>query len=325
MFEGTTTRDVSEWTEADLNELIQDDVQEAWNLDYKASGALARTDASRNELSKDVAAFANSAGGRIIYGIIERDQHPQTIDDGVNARELSREWLEQIISTNIQPRIDGLRIYPIQLPSKGADRVAYIIDIPQSTSRAPHQSRDNKYYKRYNFQSVAMEDYEIRDIMRRASTPDLWIRFGFGSDNAASIRVPLPGAAHETNPISLRAHIGNRSATPAEYASIEIYLDAFFVVKFLSSDLISGGTTTRNERDFSVVRKTWSVHNQLPISSEMISYLGTMNVALSSELLRVGGELEIGYAIRAPGCSVNEFVKVVLQNGTLWIPKQVSA
>jgi hypothetical protein len=233
--------------------------------------------------------------------------------------------LEQVISTNIQPRIDGLRIYPIALPSKGADRVAYVVDIPQSTSRAPHQSRDSKYYKRYNFRSVAMEDYEIRDIMRRASTPDLWVRFSFGPDDAASIRVPLPGSAHKTNPVSLRAHIGNRSATPAEYASIEIYLDAFFAVEFLSNDLISGGTTERHGRDFSVVRKSWSVRNQLPIFSEMIFYVGTMNVALPSDLFRIGGELEIGYAIRAPGCSVEEFVKIILQRGTLWIPKQASA
>jgi predicted HTH transcriptional regulator len=180
-------RDVSEWAEADLNELIESDVQESMHLDYKQSRALARKDECRSELSKDVAAFANSDGGRIIYGIIEKDQNPQAIDEGVNAREITREWLEQVIYSNIQPKIDGLRIYSIPLPSKGADRVAFVIDIPQSKSRAPHQSRDKRYYKRYNFQSVAMEDYEIRDISRRASTPDLWIRFSFDSGNSTKI------------------------------------------------------------------------------------------------------------------------------------------
>jgi hypothetical protein len=32
---------------------------------------------------------------------------------------------------------------------------------------------DNRYYKRYNFQSIPMEDYEVRDLARRAEAPDL--------------------------------------------------------------------------------------------------------------------------------------------------------
>jgi len=34
--------------------------------------------------------------------------------------------------------------------------------------RAPHQAYDHRYYKRYNFQSIPMEDYEVRDLMRRS-------------------------------------------------------------------------------------------------------------------------------------------------------------
>jgi hypothetical protein len=317
-------RDVSEWSEGDLNELIRDDVQEAWNLDYKASGALARTDASRNELSKDVAAFANSAGGRIIYGIIEKDQHPKAIDDGVNAREITREWLEQVISTNIQPRIDRLRIYPIALPSKGADRVAYVIDIPQSTSRAPHQSRDNKYYKRYNFQYVAMEDYEIRDIMRRASTPDLWIRFSF--DSGDSTKVVVQPGEQTTAPIKLHAVIGNRSATPAEHAVIDIYLDAAFELVFHDSDLTRKGQIARDGREFNVLTRRWSVPQQLPIFAEtMLPVSAFMNLAIQSAHVQFGFEFVVGYAIRAPGCTAESFVRMILQNRTLWIPKQASA
>ena len=164
-------KDPSNWTEADLQALVDGNVQEDLHLDYKRSAALAKAEPCRLELSKDVSAFANSDGGLIIYGIAEgKDNHPMGIDEGVNAVELNREWLEQTIVSNIQPKIDRLAIYPIPLPSKDKNRVAYVVSIPQATSRAPHQARDKRYYKRYN--SVPMEDYEIRDIYRRAMTPE---------------------------------------------------------------------------------------------------------------------------------------------------------
>ncbi len=44
---------------------------EAVTLDYKDSRALARPSDAITELCKDVSALANSAGGRIVYGIEE--------------------------------------------------------------------------------------------------------------------------------------------------------------------------------------------------------------------------------------------------------------
>jgi hypothetical protein len=38
----------------------------------------------------------------------------------------------------------------------------------ERSSRAPHQAPDKRYYKRQNFQSSPMEDYEVRDTLRRA-------------------------------------------------------------------------------------------------------------------------------------------------------------
>src|SRR5262249_49751212 len=35
-------------------------------------------------------------------------------------------------------------------------------------SRAPHQANHHRYYKRSNFESKPMEDYEVRDLMRRS-------------------------------------------------------------------------------------------------------------------------------------------------------------
>jgi predicted HTH transcriptional regulator len=62
-------------TKSDLDRLIADDIQESLTLDYKDARALGKTDPQRNELCKDVSAFANSAGGQIIYGIQEKGHH----------------------------------------------------------------------------------------------------------------------------------------------------------------------------------------------------------------------------------------------------------
>ena len=63
-------------TKADLERLIAEGIQESLTLDYKASPALAKGESQRNELCKDVTAFANSAGGQIIYAIEEDGRVP---------------------------------------------------------------------------------------------------------------------------------------------------------------------------------------------------------------------------------------------------------
>jgi schlafen family protein len=121
--------------------------------------------------------MANSDGGVIIYGIKEhqtRKHLPEKIDP-IDRSLFSKEWLEQVINT-IRPRIDRLIVHPVPLNS-GASDVVYVAEIPQSTTA--HQARDYRYYKRLNFESVPMEDYEVRDVMNRATTPHLAVEFGY--------------------------------------------------------------------------------------------------------------------------------------------------
>ncbi len=148
-------------TVAEIDQLIRDGVQEDLHLDYKESPAIDRS--KRNEIAKDTSAFANSDGGILIYGIVESNNLPVSKDGGVDHGVYTREWLEQVISSNITPKIDNIRIVAIPL---SASNSIYCVEVPKSY-RAPHQSPDKKYYKRFNFQSVAMEDYEINDVRGR--------------------------------------------------------------------------------------------------------------------------------------------------------------
>lgn len=147
----------------DLQALIRNEVQESIHLDYKDSRALNKS--KRHEIAKDVSAFANSDGGLLIYGITE-DQHlPKQLDEGVDHSVFTRKWLEEVISSNVNPTIDDVIITQISL---SPDKSAYVVQIPRS-HRAPHQEQSSKrYYKRYNFKSQPMEDYEIQDVRNRS-------------------------------------------------------------------------------------------------------------------------------------------------------------
>jgi hypothetical protein len=181
-------------------------------LDYKRCASLANTEGKKNDVSKDVSAFANSAGGTIVYGIVEEAHKPIRIDEGYDPATVSREWLEQIIGSNIQRRVDGVLIKPVNLATTHADRVAYVVFVPQSL-RAPHQAADKRFYKRFNFQSVPMEEYEIRDCARRLEGPLLSLSF------AAEVAEGPPRC------VRIIPIIANESPTPAEYVVVRIYVD----------------------------------------------------------------------------------------------------
>jgi len=164
------------WNQQKIEEYITNQVEENLNLDYKASGSLQKNDKKANEISKDVSAFANSDGGIIIYGIKENSKNkhlPEAIDP-VSRNEISKEWLEQIIGSRIRPKIENIEIHPVPIDNS-LDKVVYVVEIPQADTA--HQSNDKKYYKRFNFSSEPMYDYEIRDVFNRTKFPKIDLEF----------------------------------------------------------------------------------------------------------------------------------------------------
>jgi hypothetical protein len=126
-----------EWEEADLEQLIAVGRQEAIDLDYKASDALQKTEGKKTEISKDVSAFANSAGGTLVYGIREDKHVPVEIDGGCDPKEITKEWLEQVINSNIQRRIDGVPVKQVALTRNQPGRVAYVVYVRPEAGTQP--------------------------------------------------------------------------------------------------------------------------------------------------------------------------------------------
>lgn len=184
------------WTEAKLQNFITSEIEESLTLEYKAAEALDRADFKKKEITKDVSAMANSAGGIIVYGIAENPREDKRHLPGkitpVDRTKYPREWLEQIIQA-IRPRIDGIVIHAVHLKS-GETHAAYVVEIPQSNTA--HQASDHRYYKRFNFQAVPMEDYEIRDVIFREQTPNIVLSFlieitDYADENGGSAKYNL--------------------------------------------------------------------------------------------------------------------------------------
>jgi|ERR1700694_154349 len=214
--------DISTWTEASLQRLITEQEKESLNLDYKRSEALGKTESQKNELAKDVSALANSAGGILIYGIAEEGYLPTNLDMGVDPGIVSRESLEDTIHSRIHPRIDGLVIKAVEL-SASRPNVAYVVSVPQSL-RAPHMAADRRYYKRFNFKSEPMEDYEVRDMMRRQEGPALKLAMSL---TGGWVQLPRPSVENPYEPVELpiTIQIANDNPTPAHIVLIRIWID----------------------------------------------------------------------------------------------------
>lgn len=164
--------------EKDILDLIENEIEESIYLDFKAGDALGKSDSKRKEISKDVSAFANSDGGVIIYGVNEKNHKAHSLSF-IDGNEFTKEWLEQIISSSIQRKISNLVISPVRFESN-IEKTVYIVKIPKSFE-TPHMCKDNRFYRRYNFESVQMEEYEIRELYNRKSIAKLEVEpFGYG-------------------------------------------------------------------------------------------------------------------------------------------------
>jgi hypothetical protein len=159
-----------EWDERDILSLIENRASESLTLEFKACDALTNKE-WKSELIKDVSAFANSAGGTLIYGIREskKTHEAESIDEGYAVGEVKKERIEQTIDSNIKRRIDGVRYNVVNLDHTRPGRFLFVIYVPQS-ARSPHMA-NHKYYKRLEFESKAMEEYEVREKYGRKTFP----------------------------------------------------------------------------------------------------------------------------------------------------------
>ena len=137
-----------------IQNLIDNKIKESQNLDYKKQLTI------NTKIAKYVSSFANKNGGKIIYGVDEKDGLPNSIN-WIDSKGV-KERIECVILDHIQPEIKGFNIYSIENPENHSQAI-FVVDIPES-SDAPHMA-NHRYYIRRNFKSEYMEDYEVKDTI----------------------------------------------------------------------------------------------------------------------------------------------------------------
>lgn len=128
-------------------------------------------------ISRQISAFANGAGGRLFLGLDDDGR----IDGGIPVDLKgggTRAWLEDVIPGTVDPPLRKFNVYEVT-PARaiGSRRSAirpgcavYVIDIAPSED-APHQANDHRYYLRIAGKSRPMGHVHVQDVLQRTRHP----------------------------------------------------------------------------------------------------------------------------------------------------------
>jgi hypothetical protein len=172
-------------------------------------------------LSKQVSAFANGAGGRVVIGVDDTGR----IDGGVPVdfrKGGVRSWLEDVVPGLVDPPLASFNVYEV-LPSSEASSIraghaVYVLEIPSSDA-APHQALDHRYYLRIAGKSRPMGHVHVTDILRRTHVPRVELRrlAPFGPEERVTTDPRGPKVL-----VSFRAYVENLGRTLAHHVGAEI-------------------------------------------------------------------------------------------------------
>ena len=193
-------RDLSSINEQDLQALKDDKTPEGRQLDYKLD---LPDDLPKNKVGflKDIVAFANSAGGILLYGIDEErdaDNKPTGIPKEIKGIENlnfddAQRRLDLIIQNGTDPRVPGVNIG--QIPLENGNTVL-AVRVPKSWS-APHAVDYQghwRFYARGNALNYPLDVAQTRDLFNASENLSIKIR-DFRADRIAKIlsgETPVP-------------------------------------------------------------------------------------------------------------------------------------
>ncbi|WP_187434732.1 AlbA family DNA-binding domain-containing protein [Bradyrhizobium cytisi] len=296
-------------TEAELIALHTGIVKESLHIEYKASDSIdKRSEPRKLEMARDISAFANADGGQIIYGMKEnKDHEPDGLDAGLDPREYPEIWFEQVLQQHVTPLLTSVK--PRHIPLSNG-RIAVAIDIPPSNGD-PHQV-DGRYYRRHNFNRLIMEHYEVRDMFRRATNPDLTIEFFFDKMKKQQALQHTPNA-EDHGPVGMTPVISNRSNAPAMYAVSIIFIDAGLTV--LTTEYEKLGVTRFNGHQVVPYRLRFYPNKSMPIFKEQPTLMPALGIIVPLNMINRPNDYLIGFEVRAPGCHTEGSNYVIVEFG----------
>lgn len=152
-------------TPEDVEDLITNKVRENRHLDYKRQ-LPGGSESDKGKFLKDVASFANSVGGDIIYGVDEDlDEKGRSTGSpkgivGLHGQNLDAEIrrLASVVQSGLDPTVMPRVELKVLETSSGP---VLLLRVPRSFT-GPHMVRDGRFYARHDSQNLPMDATELR-------------------------------------------------------------------------------------------------------------------------------------------------------------------
>lgn len=193
---------LEEVTTDTFSTLVESQVSENQQLDFKQRLVIQSPEQKR-ELAKDVAAFANTFGGDLVFGIDEdQGTASSTTPFEVNDPDQLERQIRQCCQTRISPPIDAIDIRIVRT-TPDAESLSFVVIRVHKSARGPHaigvtQNRHGTYYARSGNLNYQMNHEQLAATFR-AESEDLRLK-----SLAHSIRASQHGIATEESAINLQ-------------------------------------------------------------------------------------------------------------------------
>lgn len=154
--------------EGDLISLVENQVRESYQIEYKRAVAFKEKQDKLDFLAA-VTSFANTVGGDLLIGVIAESGIPISVPgwEGVDV-DREKQRIENLLRDQVEPRF-GLRIHEVSLPSANP---VVVIRVPWSWAQ-PHMVRMdqvNRFYYRHSAGKDIMNVSQIRAAFALSSS-----------------------------------------------------------------------------------------------------------------------------------------------------------
>lgn len=183
--------------ESTLQSLVRNEVDERLRLDYKLKLAHGTND-EKKELLRDVASFANTAGGDILFGIRDEQGKPvEIVGVSIDNPDAFKLQVESLVRDNLEPKLSGhaVRTVPLQ-----RGKYVVVLRIPRSYA-GPHAvgfRKSPQFWARRSNGKYPLEINELRSAFLLSETAAEKIR-EFRTDRVSKLLagegpvIPKPG------------------------------------------------------------------------------------------------------------------------------------
>lgn len=153
----------------DLNSLIENQISESKEIDYKEQLILT-SPTDKIKFLQNLTSFSNAIGGSLIYGIKEKDGNPLEITGiEINNNDNLKLQIDNIIQDLTSPRVTNYNLNFIPISET---KQVLVIDIHKSWN-SPHAVKINKgfiFYSRHSAGKAPLDIFEIRNLFLESST-----------------------------------------------------------------------------------------------------------------------------------------------------------